>query len=231
MDTTNETLLNALQRLEWLLRRHHLRSARDRGPMSSPRRGQGRILSLLKIKNEISQKDLAAILDIRPQSLGELLAKLEKAGFIERTPSESDRRVMEIRLTEAGKAAAEEEPEGDDLGGIFECLEESEREAFATYLERLIARLEEMSGEGFDPGQDEFDRLREFMGGFGRHGGFGHGGPGGQGGPGFGGPGSGRHGNGGGHGGNRCAGYGSQGFGPGMGLRGFMKQRGEWCLR
>ncbi len=41
-------------------------------------RGQGRILAVLKIKADISQKELTHLLAIRPQSLGELLVKLEK---------------------------------------------------------------------------------------------------------------------------------------------------------
>lgn len=227
MDTTNETLLRKFQRLEWLLRRLHLRGFHERGPMASPRRGQGRILSLLKIKNEISQKDLAAILDIRPQSLGELLAKLEKAGFIERTPSEQDKRIMEIRLTESGKAASEEAPETEEIGSVFDCLDDAERTAFAGYLERLIERTQEMSGlENGDRG-DEFDRIREFMAGFGP--GFGpggmRGGPGRHGGSGGSGHGPGRRGGPG--GGSGCMGYGGggrrgapQGYGSGRQVRG-----------
>ena len=49
---------------------------------------------------------------MRPQSLGELLSKLEKNGYILRTPSETDRRVMNIKLTDEGiKATETTEPE------------------------------------------------------------------------------------------------------------------------
>ncbi len=208
MDTTNETLMRKLERLEWQLRRHHLRRFRRRGPLAAPGRGQGRILSLLKIKNEISQRDLAAILDITPQSLGELLGKLEKAGYIERRPSEEDKRIMVIHLTEAGKAAAEDTCGDGDLGAAFDCLDETEREAFAGYLDRIIGRLGELTGGEEDMSGDEFDRLREYMAGFGpgrggMGGGFGHGGMRGN-------PGSGRGGRG------TCGdGPGSGGWGPG----------------
>ena len=47
-------------------------------PYGDSRRGQGRVLAILKMQPEISQKELLYLLDMRPQSLGELLSKLEK---------------------------------------------------------------------------------------------------------------------------------------------------------
>lgn len=43
--------------------------------------------------------DLSYLLGIRQQSLN----KLEKSGYVERRPSEADRRVMVVHLTEKGK--------------------------------------------------------------------------------------------------------------------------------
>jgi DNA-binding MarR family transcriptional regulator len=157
MDTNEQNLLQQLFQLEWLLRRYHMQHHRDQGPMGAPYQGQGRILSLLKLTPEISQKDLAKILDIRSQSLGELLAKLERSGYITRTPSEADRRGMDIRLTEAGRAAAEKEDEPMNSGSFFNCLNETEQTTLSDYLTRLIQSLEkQMAGEaesgfGFGP--------------------------------------------------------------------------------
>jgi DNA-binding MarR family transcriptional regulator len=149
--------------------------------MASTHRGQGRILSLLKIKPEMSQKELASILDIRPQSLGELLGKLEKAGYITRTPSDADRRVMDIHLTEAGKTATKEPGEGEGPGGMFECLDESERETFAGYLDRITEHLEAQLGNDDHPHgfrrRPDFAEMRDFAGRFGRGGAPGRGGP------------------------------------------------------
>ena len=172
-------LLEQLVRLEWLLKRQHLRRHLAHGPMAAPQRGQGRILSLLKLKPEISQKELSDILDIRPQSLGELLAKLEKAGYIERTPSETDRRGMNVRLTEAGRSAAEQ-PDDSGPADFLDALTEEERANLASYLSKITERLE----------ADEPADFAEAM--HGRHHGFGHHGPHDHGrGPGFGG--RGRH--------------------------------------
>ncbi|HUX38127.1 MAG TPA: hypothetical protein VMV44_09535, partial [Rectinemataceae bacterium] len=84
----------------------------------------------------------------------ELLAKLERQGFITRSPSESDRRVMEIHLTEEGKKAAEEPQPSEEAEAHFGCLSEEERKNLADYLERLIADWEKRlgaEGEGGDP--------------------------------------------------------------------------------
>lgn len=148
MSDNDLDLLGQLARLEWLLHRFHQQNHRCRGPMGDVRRGQGRILALLKLKPEISQKELSGILDMRSQSLGELLVKLEKNGYITRTPSESDRRIMNISLTEAGKAASEntvQEPAEEEL---FGCLNEEERAALSDYLDRILLALEQQFGDG-----------------------------------------------------------------------------------
>ena len=148
METNEQDLLEKFYQLTWLLRRSMMGHVRNRGPMGAPYQGQGRILSLLKLKPEISQKELSHILNIRSQSLGELLAKLEHSGYITRTPSEIDRRGMNIRLTESGKAVSEQEVEPAHQELVFDCLNEEEQTMLSDYLERLIKNLEEQQTEG-----------------------------------------------------------------------------------
>ena len=137
----NADIFDHFFRLVVLMHRysHHIR--RERGLFGDTRRGQGRVLSLLKMQPEITQKELSYLLGMRPQSLGELLSKLEKKGFITRTPSEEDRRVMILRLTPEGEKAAEN-PENDSYD-FFGILNSEEKEQFNEYLERLIENLEE----------------------------------------------------------------------------------------
>ena len=105
------------------------------------------MLSILKLKPEISQKELTYLLDMSKQALAELLAKLEKNGYVTREASEADRRSVIIRLTEAGAAVAGEmEETPPDMEKLFECLSEEEQNALADYLQRLIDRLDEQSG-------------------------------------------------------------------------------------
>jgi DNA-binding MarR family transcriptional regulator len=148
METNEQDLLEKFYQLTWLLRRSMMGHLRDHGPMGAPYQGQGRILSLLKLKPEISQKELSHILNIRSQSLGELLAKLERSGYITRTASSVDRRGMDIRLTESGKAVSEQDVEPAQHESVFECLNEEEQSTLRDYLDRLIKNLEEQNAEG-----------------------------------------------------------------------------------
>lgn len=71
----------------------------DRSPLS----GQYKCLFLLEEAGTLPQKKLGQILEIRSTSLSELLAKLEKKGYIQRTPSPQDKRAYFITVTPAGK--------------------------------------------------------------------------------------------------------------------------------
>ena len=140
----SKELFEKIMRLQWLLQRQHMQNHGARGPFSDPTRGQGRVLALLKMQPEISTKDLSYLLNIRQQSLSELLAKLEKAGYITRFPLESDKRVVMVRLTEKGKDARQEAPNFTDL---FDCLNPEEQSSFGDYLSRIIEKAEEELGE------------------------------------------------------------------------------------
>lgn len=156
MDEKNFDLIEQFTRVEWLLHRYHQQNHMQYGPMGDPRRGQGRVLALLKLQPEISQKDLSFLLAMRPQSLGELLAKLERNGFITRTPAEADRRVMNIKLTQEGARATEATGQEFSFDQLFECLSEAEQQNLSGYLRRIIETIEaqldeEQPGADFDP--------------------------------------------------------------------------------
>ena len=112
-----------------------------------PTRGQGRVLTLLKNQSDMTTKDLAYILGIRQQSLNDLIKKLEKSGLAERVPSEKDKRVLIVRLTEKGKKYQTEE---QDHSGMFADFSEEELEQFSEYLSRMIATLSNDYGSPFD---------------------------------------------------------------------------------
>jgi DNA-binding MarR family transcriptional regulator len=143
-NTTNNELFEKLMQLQWLLHRRHQQSHAGRNSFSDPTRGQGRVLALLKLQPEISTKDLSYLLGIRQQSLSELLNKLEKNGYITRTPMETDKRVMLIKLTDKGKDARQDPPDDSEL---FGCLSPEEQTVFGDYLSRIIAVLEAQMGE------------------------------------------------------------------------------------
>ncbi len=147
MNENINDLYELFVRLEWLLRKYQLQNLRAFGPMADIHRGQGRVLALLKLKPEMSQKELSSILDIRSQSLGELLAKLERNGYITRKTSETDRRVMMICLTDAGREAANQKEQQTEKKNLFGCLTEEEQDRLREYLIRITRELEQQFGE------------------------------------------------------------------------------------
>ena len=71
-----------------------------------PQVGQhSRLLTILLENPGISQRALSDLLHIRPQSMGEQLAKLESSGLITRQVNQHDRRVFNLYLTDEGVAA------------------------------------------------------------------------------------------------------------------------------
>ena len=108
------------------------------------RHGQLRVISMVAMQEGISQKDLAYLLGIRPQTLGEMLQKLEGYGIVERKKSESDGRVTQVYLTDAGRTHAEEIAEMRKVvaADIFAVLTDDEKEQLSTILDKLDAELD-----------------------------------------------------------------------------------------
>ena len=171
-----------------MLQLHHAKRARRSGrgaPWLDPSQGQGRVLALLQLKPETTQKDLTFLLGMSRQATAELLSKLEKQGLIEREPSADDKRVVVVRLTEAGKAAeqaTERPPHGTPE--LLDVLDDDEVAQLSGYLARILERAErEWAGE-FGERREAFEEFWRSRGGFDpRMRGFGRGGfPGGPGG-------------------------------------------------
>ena len=166
MSGIRSTVTQQLQHLQTLMHRLAFHGFKVNGKtVRSPYRGQGRVLSVLKMKPEISQKELAGLLDMSKQSLAELLSKLEKSGYIERTPSPDDKRSSTVRLLPPGREAAEAmERSAPEVDRIFDCLDDGELEQFSGYLERIIRRC-----AAYFPGEDLEERSRRMEEFLGRH--------------------------------------------------------------
>lgn len=163
MDDLYTAVYEKLSTLQWLMKRRQMFSQAQSGPFADSTRGQGRILAMLKIQPEIKTRELAYLLGIRQQSLNELLNKLEKSGHVERGPSEEDRRVMVVRLTEKGKEVQQPET---DYQEILDCLSAEELQQFGEYLDRIIAAfgIQEVDGREEDDITAWMDKARERMG-------------------------------------------------------------------
>ena len=99
MEELTIRLMEELRKNAILLRRCFLHPGPPVGQNS-------RLLTILLENPGISQRALSDLLHIRPQSLGEQLAKLEGSGQIVRQVNPHDRRVFNLYLTDAGVAAA-----------------------------------------------------------------------------------------------------------------------------
>lgn len=147
-------LARKVGRMGHLIHRYYEANARRHGATGDPLRGQGRVLALLKAKPETTQRELSFLLDMRQQSLSELLAKLEEKGFVTREKSQEDGRVTVVRLTDAGAEAAPSPEQMQARADALDCLSEEEQAQLGALTDKVIASLEEKLEEmGVDPHQ------------------------------------------------------------------------------
>lgn len=183
MNEKQMEIYKKLSTLQHGLHRYHMINREVNGMNSDVTRGQGRVLAMLRVQSGIITKDLAYLLGIRTQSLNELLGKLESNGYVERRASEEDKRVMLVYITEKGKGKDEKEEQKNNLGEVFDCLNEEEQEILDGYLIRLIEKLESIitndNREDMEEwmksacrrmGTEKVEELMEMGRGFGHHG-------------------------------------------------------------
>lgn len=110
-----------------------------------PHIGQYRCMFRLERIGECTQKELASALAIRPSSLGELLVKLEKKGYVMRRQSEQDKRSLIVSLTDAGIAEVEKYHKEQEkfYGDILSEVSEKEKEIFFQILLKIQAQYKE----------------------------------------------------------------------------------------
>lgn len=133
-------LYRALHRLNRQMYRAYHRGGHGRGGVH---RGQANLLLLILQNDGANQRDLAELLDVRPSSMTEMLARLEQSNLVVRKQDEKDQRVMHIFLTEEGKAVAEKiaESKDDVAGSFFSALADDEQEQLLSLINKLCAGL------------------------------------------------------------------------------------------
>jgi len=90
-----------------------------------------------------SQADLTRWLGVEPPTTAKMLARMEKAGFVERARSETDRRVTLVSLTPAGRALHSRVSKvWDDLERVTTAgLADSEVQELERLLRQVISNL------------------------------------------------------------------------------------------
>ena len=111
--------------------------------------GQRRILAILAEREQVTQKDLMELLDIRAGSASEILGKMEADGKIRRSKNEFDRRSVNVELTEEGRSALEQmgDKREEHLNRLFEGLTQEEKTTLSALLEKLLANWEQQGAE------------------------------------------------------------------------------------
>ena len=151
-DKREISLARKTAHLGHLIHRYYQADAREKGMGGDPLRGQGRVLALLAVKPETTQRELSYLLDMRQQSLSELLSKLEEKGFITRERSAEDGRVVNVRLTEAGADAAPDLDALNKRADIIDCLDADERAQFEALIDKVTASITaKLEEKGIDP--------------------------------------------------------------------------------
>lgn len=189
--------------LQHMMGAYHHKTTAHHGRMADPTRGQGRVIALLKMRDGLATRDMAEVLGIRVSSLNETLYRLEADGFVERRPSEDDKRIMLVYLTDKGRQ--EQQHETDFATLLFDGFSDEELETLDGYLARMGEVLEHELGEDW---RERMSHRDEILRGEHEHG---HGHGRGCCRHGHGGPGHGHHGPRHGHGGH---GHGHRGRGP-----------------
>jgi DNA-binding MarR family transcriptional regulator len=101
----------------------------------------------------IAMTDLGHRICASAPTMTGLIDRLERQGLVSRERDESDRRVVLIALTDAGRAAfrALEEDAGEKIAGLLSCLSPDERETFV----RLIGRIVDALAAKSEPATDK----------------------------------------------------------------------------
>lgn len=107
-------------------------------------RGQGLVLRILAEEDGLAQSEITEKLDIRPSSLGELVTKLERNGYVERRQNENDKRVINVFLTEKGRETEKlfVNPRREAAKSWCDGLSEEEKAQLSALLDKLIASME-----------------------------------------------------------------------------------------
>jgi len=101
------------------------------------------LMWLLSRFGELRMGVIAQMLDLTPRAITRQVDGLEQEGLAERCPSESDRRVFYVRLTESGTALiAGLEPElVASFSALFQCLDKAEIREMVRILEKLTDHM------------------------------------------------------------------------------------------
>ena len=98
---------------------------------------------LLKAEKPLSQKELAALMNVQDPSLARLIDRMERDELLHRIENPMDKRVKFLELTEAGRSKAEAlMPHGEDFSNLLlEDITDEEIENFHRVLDKMLRNI------------------------------------------------------------------------------------------
>lgn len=165
-DSLSEKLLQQIYNFTNIThRQYHQQNSTDND--LSIDRGQGHLLGILLTHDGLTQKELSSQLQIRAASLGELVDKLERSGYVERRVNEKDKRVSNVYLKEEGRKLVEEIVKSRNLAvdNIFSAISEGEKNQLAYIMGKILDSIKERSVDNMDDlgGQDMIRDVHHLM--------------------------------------------------------------------
>ena len=107
-DALIDEVEDTMTRLGRLMASRHSGQDMCHGDLSSV---QTMLMRTLEASTALKMTDVAALLAIKPPAASAMVDGLERHGFVERTPSDEDRRVTLVHLTETGRTVLAEAEE------------------------------------------------------------------------------------------------------------------------
>jgi DNA-binding MarR family transcriptional regulator len=112
---------------------------------------QTRLLGVLRDR-EPTMNELGQHLGLDKSSITGLVSRAQRRGLVARTVSATDRRVVRVSITDAGRHLAEQVGErfAERIGDLVADLANGERQDFSRLAGRIV--LADMRRQGLDPG-------------------------------------------------------------------------------
>ncbi len=94
--------------------------------------------------DELNQKELGDLMDIKQSSVARLIDRMEKEGYVTRQKHISDRRITKLILTDKGKKYREDLlPEGEKMAQVFtEGISDEEISTFLKVIDKMLSNIE-----------------------------------------------------------------------------------------
>ena len=136
----NTKVFDRLHKISRMLRRAN-GGGRGRG------RSADKLLQILLKQDGITAGELAEILDIRPSSLTEQIARLEHHGLVERRRSEIDSRMVQVFITPKGREETQRliAWKNKEQAALVTCFTPEEEAQFIMLCDKLIAHLQQQN--------------------------------------------------------------------------------------